>query len=97
MNVRFLVPAEIEMFDAAAFYEKQVARLGGSFLSIMETAIDDLRTQPEVWPDIGDGIRKRPLRRFPYSVLYRIDKDEIVIVAVMHQRRHPRYWAERVK
>jgi plasmid stabilization system protein ParE len=63
----------------------------------MEAAIDDLGAQPESWPEIEDGIRRRPLRRFPYSVLYRIDKDEIVIVAVMHQRRHPRYWAERVK
>jgi plasmid stabilization system protein ParE len=85
------------MFDAAVFYEQQVERLGQSFLSIMEAAIDDLGAQPESWPEIEDGIRRRPLRRFPYSVLYRIDKDEIVIVAVMHQRRHPRYWAERVK
>lgn len=43
MNVRFLYPAEIEMFDAVVFYEQQVERLGQGFLSIMEAAIDDLR------------------------------------------------------
>lgn len=95
MKARFLFPAEIEMFDAAVFYEKQVAHLGDSFLSILETAVSDLCAQPESWPDIGDGVRKRPLRRFPYSVLYRIDEEEIVIVAVMHQRRRPYYWIER--
>ena len=31
MQVRFLFPAEVEMFDAAAFYEKQVALLGETF------------------------------------------------------------------
>jgi plasmid stabilization system protein ParE len=96
IKARFLYPAEVEMFDAATFYEQQVARLGESFLSIMETAIADLCSQPEAWPEIGDGVRKRPLRRFPYSILYRIDKDEIVIVAVMHQRRHPLFWAGRL-
>ena len=32
MNLRFLTPAEIEMFEAAAYYEMQVRGLGGSFL-----------------------------------------------------------------
>jgi len=96
MNVRFLFPAEIEMLDAVAFYEKQVAGLGDSFLSIIAVAIGDLCAQPDSWPDIGDGTRKRPLRRFPYSVLYHIDEGDIVIVAVMHQRRRPHYWVERL-
>ena len=96
MKARFLAPAEIEMFDAAVFYEKQVPQLGDNFLSILESAIRDLCEQPEAWPDIGYGVRKRQLRRFPYSVLYQIDDDEIVIIAVMHQRRRPHYWVERL-
>ncbi|PIP47248.1 MAG: plasmid stabilization protein [Deltaproteobacteria bacterium CG23_combo_of_CG06-09_8_20_14_all_51_20] len=96
MKVRFLLAAEIEMFDAAAFYEKQVALLGKNFLSIMEAAIDEISAQPETWPVIGDGVRKRPLRRFPYLILYRIEEEEIVIVAVMHQRRRPYYWGARL-
>jgi plasmid stabilization system protein ParE len=96
MKVRFLLPAEVEMYDAAVFYEKQVSHLGDSFLSIIEVAISDLCIRPDSWPDLGDGIRKRPLRRFPYSVLYKINDKEIVIVAVMHQRRRPLYWMERL-
>jgi len=42
------------------------------------------------------GIRKRPVHRFPYAVLYRVDPDEIVVVAVMHQRRRPDYWRSRI-
>ncbi len=96
MKARFLAPAEIEMIDAAVFYEKQVSQLGANFLSILESAIRDICEQPEAWPDIGYGIKKRQLRRFPYSVLYQIDDSEIVIVAVMHQRRRPNYWVERI-
>ncbi len=32
MKVRFLTPAEIEMFEAAAYYEMQVTTLGVDFL-----------------------------------------------------------------
>ena len=76
MKARFLAPAEIEMFDAAVFYEKQVSQLGANFLSILESAIRDICEQPEAWPDIGYGIRKRQLRRFPYSVIYQIDDSD---------------------
>ncbi|MEW6594383.1 MAG: type II toxin-antitoxin system RelE/ParE family toxin [Thermodesulfobacteriota bacterium] len=96
MRARFLSPAVNEMFDAAVFYEKQVAQLGERFLSTVEGAVADLCEQPEGWPDIGDGVRRRPLRRFPYSVLYRIDEGEIVVVALMHQRRRPHYWIGRL-
>jgi hypothetical protein len=36
------------------------------------------------------------VHRFPYAVLYRPDPDEIVVVAVMHQRRRPGYWLGRM-
>ncbi|MDH4319239.1 MAG: type II toxin-antitoxin system RelE/ParE family toxin [Desulfobulbaceae bacterium] len=93
---RFLLPAEIEMAEAAVFYETQVESLGLNFLTIVEAAVYGIVDQPDMWPDIGHGIRKRPLRRFPYSILYRLDGDEIIIVAVMHQRRRPSYWLGRV-
>ena len=32
----------------------------------------------------------------PFGILYRIDPHEIVIIAVMHLRRRPGYWADRV-
>jgi len=34
---------------------------------------------------------------FPYTVFVAVLDDEVVIVAVAHQRREPGYWAERVK
>ena len=78
MDVRFLLPAEVEMLDAAIFYDQQVTNLGANFLSVIENAIGELREHPQAWPDIGEGVRKRPVRRFPYSVLYQIDGNEII-------------------
>jgi hypothetical protein len=35
------------------------------------------------------------LHNFPYSLVYRIQGDEIRIVAVAHHSRRPGYWVER--
>ena len=94
-NPRLLLPAEHEMFDAACFYEMQAPGLGTDFLAKIELALQDIAASPERWPVLRENIRKRPIRRFPYSLLYRIAPGEIVILAAMHQKRHPSYWLSR--
>ena len=94
-TVRLLPPAEQEMFDAARYYELQAPGLGQDFLDKVELALQDLVDSSERWPIVQDDIRRRLIRRFPYSLLYKIDQDAVVILAVMHQRRHPSYWLSR--
>ena len=94
-TVRLLPPAEQEMFDAARYYELQAPGLGQDFLDKVELALQDLVVSSERWPIVQDDIRRRLIRRFPYSLLYKIDQDVVVILAVMHQRRHPSYWLSR--
>lgn len=83
------------MFDAARYYELQAPGLGQDFLDKVETALQDLLRSPERWPVVQDNIRRRLITRFPYSFIYRIDQSEVVILAVMHQKRHPSYWLSR--
>lgn len=96
MEVRFLVPAEIEMFEAAAYYEIQVPNLGGNFLDIVENAIIEIAEFPESCPEIDNGIRRLVVRRFPFSILYQVFNNEVIVVAVMHHKQKPRYWVERL-
>jgi plasmid stabilization system protein ParE len=43
-----------------------------------------------------NGIRRALLRRFPYSVLYRIlDDGTVRILAIRHHKRHPDFGFER--
>jgi len=93
---RFLLPAEVEMIEAAVYYEAQVPGLGDAFLAKIDSAVRDIRERPTAWPAIGGDIRKRLVHRFPYAVLYRVDPEEVVVVAIMHQRRRPDYWVGRI-
>ncbi len=40
--------------------------------------------------------RRYVLRRFPFNIIYLLDADCIVVVAVAHQKRRARYWISRV-
>jgi cytochrome P450 len=96
MNVILLPEARMEMFEAARHYEQRRANLGMRFLSAIERAIVDIEEHPTRWPIIGRHIRRRLLGYFPYGVLYRIGRGEIVVIAIMHLHRRPRYWTKRL-
>jgi toxin ParE1/3/4 len=93
--VRLLQPARQEMLDAVNYYELQAPALGEDFLNRIESALIEISNDPERWPLIFSGIRRRLIRRFPYSILYRVDSDAVVVLAVMHQKRRPEYWRTR--
>ena len=84
------------MLEAAVYYETQVAQLGEIFLAKVESAVRDIASRPTAWPILRNNIRKHLIHRFPYALLYHEETDEIVIVAVMHQRRRPNYWLGRI-
>ena len=94
-TVRFLRPAELEMLDAARYYELQALGLGMDFLEKIDSAVHDIGEDPERWPVLRLQIRRRLIHRFPYGLLYRVDPDEIIILAIMHLHRHPDYWIGR--
>jgi plasmid stabilization system protein ParE len=61
----------------------------------VQHAIDALVATPLAGLAVDDGIRWWLVKRFPYSVLYRIREDHIRVLAVAHQKRRPFYWRGR--
>nr|WP_304010004.1 type II toxin-antitoxin system RelE/ParE family toxin [Methyloversatilis discipulorum] len=51
--------------------------------------------RPELGKPVSPRMRALPISRFPYSVIYRITSDAIIVQAIAHQRRRPAYWAQR--
>jgi toxin ParE1/3/4 len=44
-----------------------------------------------------DDIRRSLTHFFPYAVLYSIEPEYLLIIAVMHCNREPGYWRHRIK
>lgn len=91
----FLSEAEQEMLEAAFYYQSKASGLGIDYLSEIERAVEAIEESPYTWPILEGVLRRRLVRRFPFGVLYRIDLDEIVIVAVAHLSERPGYWKKR--
>jgi len=91
----FRPAAAADVEDAYRWYENQRAGLGEEFLAEVSTVVESLMAYPEQFPIVYRETRRANLRRFPYSLFYRIIDDEVVVVACMHGRRHPRRWQSR--
>ena len=96
MKVVFLAPAQSELDDAVDWYNRQAAGLGRELLDELDRAVRRALAFPLSYPEIEPGIRRCRLGRFPYGVLYGIDGDTLVVVAVAHLHRRPRYWIDRI-
>lgn len=84
------------MIAAAQYYQNQSVGLGAEFLAEVERTVAAIVVHPKAAPKVKKEIRRRLLKRFPFGILYVATADEIVIIAVMHLRRSPGYWQERL-
>ena len=96
-DIVFLDPAKDEMADAAEYYEWQTKGLGFDFLGEVEQTTKRIQEFPESGKCIKVNTRRRLLKRFPFGIIYRLEKERIVVVAVMHLHRRPNYWMKRLK
>ena len=91
--VRPAAAADIE--DAFDWYERQSSGLGVEFLDAVRSALERIASRPAAYQVVHRNTRRALVRRFPYSVIYRLYGDRILVVARMHGRRDPRRWASR--
>lgn len=97
MSVRLLEVAQQELDGAVSHYNGESPGLGDAFLLEALAAIDRIRRFPDAWHPLGAEIRRCRLRRFPYGLIYTLDHDDVLILAIAHTSREPGYWRDRLK
>ena len=97
MNVKFLVPAEVEFLDAIEYDNQQSEGLGFDFALEVGRTLERVVQYPQAWTPLSKRTRRCRTNRFPYSVVYQIKDETILIVAVMHLSQHPDSWKARLK
>jgi plasmid stabilization system protein ParE len=95
LKVVFRPAARAEFDGAAPWYEDRQSGLGLKFVSEIDHAVDLASKQPGMFPIRHNEIRCVQSRRFPYSVFYRVESEQIVVLAVFHARRNPAIWRSR--
>jgi len=97
LGVEFRAEARAEIDEAFAWVEARSPGLGSDFLRAVEAAVESISRRPDAWPLIRENLRRRLLRRFPYSLIYRVDAQRVVVIACFHARRDPVRWGSRAK
>lgn len=93
--------ASAELGEAALWYERQRQGLGGEFLEAIDVALEFIARFPRAGtpvPDVPPGlpVRRVPVKRFPFHVVYLVLADVTRVLAFAHDRRLPGYWHSRI-
>jgi plasmid stabilization system protein ParE len=82
-----------ETFD---WYERQRSGLGADFAARVQAVLDLIVSRPEFFALRAQNVRRALVRRFPYSVYYRPEEEQIVVLAIVHPSRDASVWHERL-
>lgn len=88
--------AQGEIRAAFAWYEEKGPGLGHQFLISVDAVLERIRRHARSFPAIEGGMRKALVRRFPYALIFTLEGDRVVVLAVYHGQRRPRGWSDRV-
>lgn len=97
--------AEVE-FHPRAVEEARAARrryarvsqyLAAQFVAELDSAVVAIGANPPGYPAHLHGTRFYRLGRFPYLLVYlEVTADRVLVIAVAHTSRRPRYWRRRL-
>ena len=97
MNYKFHPEALAEYREAALWYANRDRPVAEKFSTAIEDAIERVVEAPTRWRIVDEDVRRCLAHVFPYAILYTIETDYILIVAVMHCSRKPDYWQHRLR
>ncbi|HEY2156637.1 MAG TPA: type II toxin-antitoxin system RelE/ParE family toxin [Isosphaeraceae bacterium] len=87
--------AHAEFDEAFDWYEQQRAGLGVEFAGHVRAVFDRIAAMPELFAPVYRDVRKASVRKFPYTVFYRVKPKSVVVLAVFHGKRNPDDWKSR--
>lgn len=93
--IRYHEAAEEELLNEIGYLELQAPGLGRRFFAEIRRAERRIVQYPESAKEIKPGIRRCILRTFRYSLVYALERDGVLILAVAHHHRRPGYWTAR--
>lgn len=81
--------AENDLKEALIWYEDKRPGLGYDFPLQVEAGLRFIERNPEISPIEYKEARKHLIKRFPYKIIYLVEKEKVIILAVIHSKRSP--------
>jgi plasmid stabilization system protein ParE len=84
--------AELDILKAARWYEKKQQNLGIRFLDEVEDKIRLVVQNPLHYQKRYKATRLALVAHFPYAIHFMVEKDSIIVLAVLGTREDPDKW-----
>jgi len=94
-QVIFGPAARAEVLEAADWYKAHAPVAAEWFVAEIETVVARIAGNPLQFPVVFKDLRRARLRRFPYSLFFRVEEAGIHVLACFHSNREPRRWQGR--
>jgi hypothetical protein len=87
--------AKEEVSEAYYRYESKLGGLGEQMLDALDECFFTISHRPTLFAKKHKDMRQATIKKFPYVVIYEIEKNDIVIYAIFHTSRDPEIWKNR--
>ncbi len=91
-KIKFAREASNEFLDSVEWYEARSEGLGLRFTDEIDSTIERIKLNPELYPSIVDDIKRIQVNRFPFSIFYKLEEDTLVILRIFHNKKEPIEW-----
>jgi plasmid stabilization system protein ParE len=95
-SVRFTQAARAESIEAQDWYEAKASGLGRRFRAEIENVVERMAANPRQFAVVFKTLRRPRAHKFPYSLFFSIEANELLVVACFHGNRDPKHWQGRV-
>ena len=89
--------AESDLIDSLEWYRSQGgSELSQRFFDAYYQTRKRILTHPETASFLYSYFRSLRIKKFPYKIIYTIEGNTILIIAIAHDKRNPDFWKGRV-
>jgi toxin ParE1/3/4 len=91
-RITFTSQARLDITEAVDWHQQ--LGLASDFLRSVDVALDTIQERPFLYQIAERGVRRAPLKRFQYGLMYYVGDNEIIILTCFHDRRDPQFWRD---
>ena len=97
-NIIISNDAQEDLLQSSDWYEEQNNGLGEKFMLSIENCFETITNNPFIFAVYYSNVRKAKINKFPYSIFYFIvERNKIIIFAVIHNSRYEDAWKNRIE
>ena len=96
-SLKILTEASIDIKEITTWYKNISSTLASRFVSQLYDGFAKIIENPNVWFNLTKTIKRYRLPGFPYLILFFKEEDNIVVFAVIHEKRNPKNWRNKIR